>query len=194
MWANPPHNPRRLAIPGSAQLHEATISYYISIYWNQFRRWKTKCIATNWNIFEEEMADKKVLIVDDDRESRNLLREVLEANGYSVEAVQDSSSARKELEGENSYQVVIADLRMPGESGIDLLRELRRRKTPHHIVLMSSFISETERQWAIELGVEAMLDKPFRLTELLELLARITGKSTMEIPTKGVAADAVKTI
>jgi CheY-like chemotaxis protein len=127
------------------------------------------------------MAVPKVLVVDDDRESRDLLREVLEANGYSVEAVQDSSSARKELDGVNIYQVIVADLRMPGESGIELLRDLRRRNTSHHIVLMSSFISDSERQQATELGVDAMLDKPFRLSELVELMARVTGKNSIGV-------------
>jgi CheY-like chemotaxis protein len=127
------------------------------------------------------MAGTKILIVDDDRESRNLLREVLEANGYLVGAVEDSPSARKELSGENTYRVIIADLRMPGESGIDLLRELRRRNSPHQIVLMSSFISESERKQAAELGVDAMLDKPFRLSELLDLLARFTGKTSIGV-------------
>jgi len=127
------------------------------------------------------MAGTKILIVDDDKESRNLLHEVLEANGYVVASVPDSPSARKELDGGNGYEVVIADLRMPGESGIDLLRELRQRKSPHHTVLMSSFISESERQQAAELGVDAMLDKPFRLSELLELLARVTGETSIGV-------------
>ena len=127
------------------------------------------------------MAGTKILIVDDDKESRNLLHEVLEANGYVVASVPDSPSARKELDGANGYEVVIADLRMPGESGMDLLRELRRRKSPHHTVLMSSFISESERQQAAELGVDAMLDKPFRLSELLDLLARVTGETSIGV-------------
>ena len=127
------------------------------------------------------MAGTRILIVDDDRESRNLLCEVLEANGYIVESVPDSPSARKELDSGNGYEIVIADLRMPGESGIDLLRELRRRNWPHHIVLMSSFISEPERQQAAGLGVDAMLDKPFRLSELLQLLARVTGETSIGV-------------
>ena len=127
------------------------------------------------------MAGTRILIVDDDRESRNLLCEVLEANGYIVESVPDSLAARKELDAGNGYEIVIADLRMPGESGIDLLRELRRRNSPHHIVLMSSFISEPERQQATELGVDAMLDKPFRLSELLQLLARVTGETSIGV-------------
>ena len=143
---------------------------------------------------EAVMAGERILIVDDDRESRDLLREVLEANGYSVTAVQDSSSAKEELDDKNAYQVVVADLRMTGGSGIDLLRDLRQRKTSHHIVLMSSFISESERQRATELGIEAMLDKPFRLSELLELLARMTAKSALGVSSKDETAGAVKII
>ncbi len=132
-------------------------------------------------IWGKTMAGKKILIVDDDRESRDLLREVLEANGYTVGAVKDSSSAKNELNGENTYQVIIADLRMPGESGMELLRDLRRRNSPHQVVLMSSFISESERLQAAEFGVDGMLDKPFRLSELLDLLARVTGKDSIGV-------------
>jgi DNA-binding response OmpR family regulator len=46
---------------------------------------------------------------------------------------------------------------------------------------MSSFISESERLQAAELGVDAMLDKPFRLSELLAMLARVTGDTSIGV-------------
>jgi DNA-binding response OmpR family regulator len=127
------------------------------------------------------MASQRILIVDDDRESRDLLQEVLEANGYEVSAVHDGESARHELNGGNTFRAVIADLRMPGESGIDLLRELRHQNHAYSIVLMSSFMSEPERRQALELGVDAMIEKPFRLTELLHIVSEVTGKSSIEV-------------
>lgn len=127
------------------------------------------------------MAGQKILIVDDDRESRDLLQEVLEANGYEVSAVYDGESARKELNGGNLYRAVIADLRMPGESGIDLLRDLRHANSAYSFVLMSSFMSELERKQALDLGVDAMIEKPFRLTELLQIVSEVTGKSSIEV-------------
>jgi len=62
-------------------------------------------------------ATPKVLIADDDEDSRRLLCEVLEANGYEVGAVSDGRAARETLNRDGGYGIVIADLRMPNESG-----------------------------------------------------------------------------
>lgn len=119
----------------------------------------------------------RFLVVDDDAESRNLLCEVLEANGYhDVAAVSDGLEARKVLERDGAYRIVIADLHMPNESGLDLLRNLRKRNARCEIVLMSSFISATERKLARDLGAYALLDKPFRLSDLLQVVSELAEK------------------
>jgi DNA-binding response OmpR family regulator len=127
------------------------------------------------------MVTSKVLVVDDDEESRDLLREVLEASGYAVCAVGDGEAARKALEGDDGFGIVIADLRLPKESGLELLHELRCRNSSYNMVLMSSFISGAERKSAQKLGVDAMLEKPFRLSELLQVVAELAGKSSIGI-------------
>jgi len=118
----------------------------------------------------------KVLVVDDDEESRQLLSEVLEANGYGVGAVADGQQAREVLEQDAEYRIVIADLHMPKETGLELLRHLRERNSNHSIVLMSSFISASERQLAQDLGAQALLEKPFRLSDLLEVVGGLAQK------------------
>jgi len=118
----------------------------------------------------------KVLIVDDDEESRQLLSEVLEANGYGVGAVADGLAARETLSRDVEYRIVIADLHMPNESGLDLLRNLQKEKSCHDIILMSSFISGNERQMAEDLGARALLEKPFRLSELLQVVSQLVEK------------------
>ncbi len=123
----------------------------------------------------------KVLVVDDDQESRDLLCEVLEANGYAVEAVADGIQARQALSRDANCRIVIADLRMPNETGLDLLRKLRNENSKHDIILMSSFISGTERKAAKALGAHALLDKPFRLTELLQAVAEVAAKNSIGI-------------
>jgi len=119
----------------------------------------------------------KILIVDDDEESRQLLSEVLEANGYVVGAVADGQQAREVLGQDGEYRIVIADLHMPKETGLDLLKHLREQNSNHSIVLMSSFISVDERQLAQDLGVQALLEKPFRLSELLDVVGGLAQKS-----------------
>ncbi len=123
----------------------------------------------------------KVLIVDDDQESRDLLSEVLESNGYAVQAVGDGIEARKALSRDADCRIVIADLRMPHETGLDLLRKLRQENSKHEIILMSSFISGAERKAAKALGAHALLDKPFRLTELLQAVAEVAAKNSIGI-------------
>ena len=127
------------------------------------------------------MATAKVLVVDDDAESRDLLCEVLEANGYQAEAVADGAAAREALRQDAGYRIVIADLRMPNETGLDLLRNLREQNLKHEIILMSSFISGAESKLAKELGAHALLEKPFRLSELLQVVGELATGRPVEI-------------
>ena len=126
----------------------------------------------------------RILVVDDDLESRDLLSEVLEANGYpQVEAVADGLAAREALARDNDCPIIIADLHMPHESGLDLLRHLRKQNAKHEIVLMSSFFSHTERKLAQDLGAYALLDKPFRISQLLELVSQLAERNSIGIST-----------
>ena len=116
----------------------------------------------------------RILVVDDDPESRDLLCEVLEANGFpQVKALADGLAAREALAQDGDICIIIADLHMPNESGLDLLRHLRKQNAKQEMVLMSSFFSHTERKLAQDLGVYALLDKPFRITELLDLVSQL---------------------
>jgi two-component system OmpR family response regulator len=124
----------------------------------------------------------RILIVDDDPESRDLLSEVLEANGYAqVKAVPDALAAREALAREDDCSIIIADLHMPKESGLELLRQLRKQNAKHEMVLMSSFFSHTERKLAQDLGAYALLDKPFRITELLQLVSQLVERKSIGI-------------
>ncbi|MGD0129456.1 MAG: response regulator [Terriglobia bacterium] len=126
----------------------------------------------------------RILVVDDDPESRDLLSEVLEANGYpQVEAAADGLAAREALARDNDCPIIIADLHMPNESGLDLLRHLRKQNARHEIILMSSFFSHTERKLAQDLGAYALLDKPFRISELLEIVSQLAEKNSIGIST-----------
>jgi CheY-like chemotaxis protein len=123
----------------------------------------------------------KILVVDDDQESRDLLCEILEANGYSPHAVADGLAAREVLSRDSEYRIIIADLQMPHESGLELLRKLRQQNSKHEIILMSSFMSGAERKTAKALGAHALLDKPFQLTELLQAVAELVAQNSIRI-------------
>ena len=123
----------------------------------------------------------KVLVVDDDAESRELLSEVLTTNGYSVGVVENVEAARALLNRDEGYRIIIADLRMPNGSGLELLEDLRRQNSKHEIILMSSFISGAERKMALGLGVSALIEKPFQLSELLDLVAGLVKENSIGI-------------
>ena len=125
------------------------------------------------------MGKTRVLIVDDDQGSRELLSEVLVANGYLVGAAVDGAAAREELARDGGYQIVVADLRMPNGSGLDLLRELRKRNGGQDLVLMSSFMTGAEKEQALALGARALLEKPFRLNELVDVVNQLAGQRSV---------------
>ena len=127
------------------------------------------------------MSMRRILIVDDDKESRDLLCEVLEANGYVVNAVGDGVAARETLAQDGGQRIIIADIRMPKEDGLQLLRHLRQEESQHDIILMSSFISRAEEKLARELGAQALLEKPFRISELLQVVGELAAKKPIEV-------------
>jgi len=123
----------------------------------------------------------KILVVDDDAESRELLCEVLAANGYAPHAVANGLAAREVLNRDGEYRIVIADLQMPEESGLELLRKLRQQNSQHEIILMSSFMSGAEKIAARALGAYALLDKPFQFKELLQAVAGLASRDSIGI-------------
>lgn len=119
--------------------------------------------------------------MDDDQESRNLLSEVLVTNGYSVDVAEDGEGLWKALSLDERRAVILIDLRMPGENGLELLRKLQEKKIACDAILMSSFITAAERDLARELGVRAFLEKPFRLSELVDMVSELAGKHPVGI-------------
>jgi CheY-like chemotaxis protein len=131
--------------------------------------------------FDVKVDMDKILVVDDDQESCDLLCEVLVANGYAAQAVSNAPAARQVLRRDPECRIVIADFQMPQESGLELLRQLREENSKHEIILMSSFMSGAEKQAAKALGAHALLDKPFQLTELLQVVAELAAQDSIGI-------------
>src|SRR3954453_9019340 len=93
-----------------------------------------------------------ILVIDDDREIRDLLARFLEKQRIRVTAVRDGKEARRAwLNGH--YQLVVLDLMLPGESGLDLARWLRSRDDLP-IVMLTAMGDETARGMGLELGAD----------------------------------------
>ncbi|MBV8912392.1 MAG: response regulator transcription factor [Acetobacteraceae bacterium] len=106
-----------------------------------------------------------ILLIDDDREIRDLLSRFLEKHGFRVTAARDGRDARR-LWPSSVYQLVILDLMLPGEGGLDLARWLRTFSDVP-IVMLTAMGEETDRIIGLELGADDYLPKPFNPRELL---------------------------
>jgi len=115
----------------------------------------------------------RILVVDDDKESRDLLWEVLSASEYVVDAAESVAAARRRLGSSDDYRIIIADVRMPDGSGLELVRDVSKQKSKPGVILISSFLSGLERKRARELGVDALLEKPLRFGDLLQVVAEL---------------------
>ena len=106
-----------------------------------------------------------ILIVDDDREIRELLARFMEKQGFRVTTAREAREARK-LWPLGRYHLVVLDLMMPGESGLDFARWLRGGSDVP-IVMLTAMGEETDRIVGLELGADDYVAKPFNPRELL---------------------------
>ena len=111
------------------------------------------------------MKKRDILIIDDDVDLALITKELLEDYKYFVEW---ASSAEKayDMMLDNSYKLIVLDINLPGDSGFDFCRELRKSCTVP-IIFVSSRTSETDRITGLDLGADDYLPKPYSLQELL---------------------------
>ncbi len=106
-----------------------------------------------------------VLVVDDDRRLRDLLKKYLTGNGYRVTTAEDGQDAREKLRG-LAFDAIVLDVMMPGETGVELARSLRQ--TSDVPILMLTAMGEAEDRIAgLESGADDYLPKPFEPRELI---------------------------
>lgn len=106
-----------------------------------------------------------VLVVDDDTRLRGLLHKFLSDNGFRVSTAGDAADARERLSG-LAFDLIVLDLMMPGENGLDFAADLRTRSAVP--ILMLTAMGEAEHRIAgLERGADDYLSKPFEPRELL---------------------------
>ena len=113
-------------------------------------------------------SDAHILVVDDEAEMRDLLQEYLIKQGFAVSTASSVPSAREVLDA-RAVDLVVLDLRMPGEDGLSFARELRSRGGVA-IVMLTASSEIVDRVVGLELGADDYVGKPF---DPRELLARI---------------------
>jgi two-component system response regulator GlrR len=130
---------------------------------------------------EPNIDKPQLLLVDDDKSLLRLLTIRLEGEGYQVTAVEDGQSALKKLQND-SYDVVLSDLRMPGLDGLSLFEEIMGIRKDIPVILMTAHGTISDAVSATQRGVFGFLPKPVDHDELRTLLQKALSQSQAAQP------------
>ncbi len=111
-------------------------------------------------------SSEHLLIVDDDSEMRDLLRKVLEKEGYRVSLAGDGHDALVQIAA-GTFDLVVTDMLMPRDGGLELLETIRRVRSALPVIIVTAFGDWHSYRRAIELGAAAFISKPLRMSELI---------------------------
>ncbi len=128
-----------------------------------------------------------LLVIDDDREIRDLLALFFEREGFRVTGARDAREGRRLIQS-GTFELVVLDLMLPGESGLDFARWLRTQ-TPTPVVMLTAMAEDSDRIAGLELGADDYVAKPFNPRELLarvRAVLRRTGERTAEAPARSI--------
>ena len=122
------------------------------------------------------MEKKKILVVDDEPNSREGLTKILIKEGYEVVAAASGKEALKEAEKED-IDLIITDLKMPEISGTDILEKIRESKPDIGVIIVTAYGEVNSYLKAMTLGAFEYLNKPIKLDELRRVIHNALNKS-----------------
>lgn len=123
----------------------------------------------------------KILVVDDDMRLRSLLERYLVEQNFQVRSAANSEQMDRLLEREN-FHLMVLDLMLPGEDGLDICRRLRQKDNKIPIVMLTAKGDEVDRIIGLEMGADDYLPKPFNPRELLARIKAVLRRNETEAP------------
>ena len=114
------------------------------------------------------MSDKRILVVDDEKECCHFFKQYLTKRGYSVDTAYDGLAA-KDLLDKNTYDCIFFDCNMPELTGVELIKVIME-KNPQAKKIMISGYDLINEDFAKDLGVDIFLHKPFSLETVREIV------------------------
>jgi two-component system, OmpR family, response regulator len=139
--------------------------------------WATAAVRGRFGAMERT---PQLLVVDDDREIRNLLAGFLTKHGFRVLTAGDGKEMRQVLD-DCRTDLVVLDLMLPGEDGLVLCRELRAR-SELPVIMLTAMAEEIDRIVGLEIGADDYLSKPFSPRELLARIKAVLRRAHGESP------------
>jgi CheY-like chemotaxis protein/anti-sigma regulatory factor (Ser/Thr protein kinase) len=116
----------------------------------------------------------RILLVDDEKAVKWALQEALTDAGYEVETATSGEEGLLKAR-EQAFDLVVTDLRMPGISGLDMIREMKKSRPDLRAIICSAYGSMESVVEAMRLGVNDFLVKPFKIAELKKSIADLLG-------------------
>ena len=123
---------------------------------------------------------RSVLIVDDEHLLVRTLSSVLSESGYRISVAGSAEEAAPRIFGQEPFDLILLDNRLPGESGIDLMRRLREQAVRTKVILMTAYGTAEVRRQVERLAVDRYLTKPFDLGVVVEEVRALIGTAMPE--------------
>jgi putative two-component system response regulator len=138
-------------------------------------------------------SDERILVVDDEDQIRALLARLLQSHGHECAAASSAAEARRLLASE-PFALVLSDVNMPGESGIDFTREVLAQYPDTAVVMVTGMDDRRYADSAIELGAYGYVLKPFKPNELIINVGNALRRRTLEIENRSHREELEKTV
>ncbi len=116
---------------------------------------------------------ERILVADDEEGLRELLSDLLNEEGYTVETAENGTRVLQRLEGGEIYDLLLLDLKMPGVSGIDILERLRAANNDTPVIMITGYGTSSSAIRAMQMGAYDYLMKPFDNEEVLVTIRRL---------------------
>ena len=117
----------------------------------------------------------RILVVDDEPVIRELLSNILAGEGFKVETADCGETAMRSFQ-EHPFKVVVLDIRMPGMSGFEVLRKLKKENPSVLVVMITGYSTEEKAGDALKQGAQAVFHKPLNFPAFLPFLHSLDGQ------------------
>src|SRR5512133_3788371 len=127
------------------------------------------------------MADRKILVVDDDKRLRELLQRYLTEQGFAVKTAENAEAMDKALT-RDTFDLIVLDLMLPGEDGLSICRRLRASEPQQAIIMLTAKGDEIDRIVGLEMGADDYLPNPFNPRELIARIQAVLRRRIRVVP------------
>jgi two-component system, cell cycle response regulator DivK len=130
----------------------------------------------------DQLQGKRILIVDDSEDMRNLMQQILEEDDYILGFAEDGQQVLQKVT-EFQPDLILLDMSLPGMSGWEIVPQLRHTPNLAHIpvIAVTAHVSKADQERAIVLGCNAHLGKPFDIEMLLETITQVLENPSRDI-------------